>query len=273
MSARLGQMLVALLAVPAANAQEPECDERIGWWGRWRSGPRAHVCEIRELTLPASGALAVDASPNGGISVTGEDRTDLQVRAVLQAWGRDDAEAERIASAVTIRSDGALRADGPDNEGRSGWSVTFNVRAPRATDLTLETQNGAIAVADVRGELRLETQNGGIRLDGAAGNVRGRTTNGGIQATLAGATWEGAGLDLETTNGGVRLRIPEGYSARLETGTVNGGIDIDFPVTVQGRIGREFSTTLGDGGPLVRAETVNGQVRLSRGRDDLQRLP
>ena len=90
--------------------------------------------------------------------------------------------------------------------------------------------------------------------------------------TLTGDTWEGAGLDLRTTNGGVRLRIPEDYSARLETGTVNGGIDIDFPVTVQGRIGREFSTTLGDGGPLVRAETTNGGVRITRGRAGLTRI-
>ena len=103
--------------------------------------------------------------------------------------------------------------------------------------------------------------------------MRGRTTNGGVEAELTGDTWEGTGLDLETTNGGVRLRIPEDYSARLETGTVNGGIDIDFPVTVQGRIGREFSTTLGGGGPLLRAETTNGHVRISRGRGDLTRLP
>jgi hypothetical protein len=35
-------------------------------------------------------------------------------------------------------------------------------------------------------------------------------------------------------------------------------------VTVQGRLGRNVSTTLGDGGALVRAETVNGGVRVSR---------
>jgi hypothetical protein len=41
-------------------------------------------------------------------------------------------------------------------------------------------------------------------------------------------------------------------------------MNIDFPVTVQGRIGHELSTTLGDGGALVRAETTNGAVRISR---------
>jgi DUF4097 and DUF4098 domain-containing protein YvlB len=150
--------------------------------------------------------------------------------------------------------------------------VSFEVLAPREIDLALTTHNGAIAVADVSGTLAFETHNGGISLDGVAGNVRGRTTNGGVDARLTGDTWEGTGLDLETTNGGVRLRVPEDYSARLETSTVNGGVDVDFPVTVQGRIGRAISATLGDGGPLLRASTTNGHVRVSRRDTNLTRL-
>jgi hypothetical protein len=223
--------------------------------------------------MPAAGALSVDAGQNGSIRVTGESRRDVQVRASVHAWAYDEAEAARIARAVNVRSDGVLRAEGPDQRGRAGWSINYEVLAPRDIDLTLQTHNGSIAVAAVRGDLSFQAQNGGIRLDGVAGNVRGRTTNGGVEAELTGETWEGTGLDLETTNGGVRLRIPEDYSARLETGTVNGGIEIDYPVTVQGRLGREFSTTLGNGGPLIRAETTNGQVRISRGRGDLTRLP
>jgi len=271
MSARGYLALSALLGASAVHAQDKsECDEN--WWGFWRGGPAGRVCEVRELTLPASGGLTVDAGNNGSISVTGESRRDVQVRAVVQAWARDDAEAQRIATAVNVRSDGVLRAEGPSQEGRSGWSVSFKVVTPSEIDLSLETQNGSIAITDVRGDLSFKAQNGGITLDGVAGNVRGRTTNGGVEAELTGKKWDGTGLDLETTNGGVRLRIPEDYSARLETKTVNGGIDIDFPVTVTGRIGREISTTLGDGGALVRAETTNGGVRVSRGRGELTRL-
>jgi hypothetical protein len=265
----MGLGLAALLLASGVVAQErTECNDN--WWG-WR-GPNAHVCEVRTLTIPAGRALSVDAGQNGSIDVAGESRRDVQVRATVHAWASDEAEAERIASAVNVRSDGVVRAEGPDQRGRAGWSVSYEIVAPREIDLTLETHNGGIEVGAVRGELSLRAQNGGIRLDGVAGNVRGRTTNGGVEAELTGETWQGTGLDLETTNGAVRLRIPENYSARLETGTVNGGIDIDFPVTVQGRLGREFSTTLGRGGPLVRAETTNGQVRISRGRGDLTRL-
>jgi DUF4097 and DUF4098 domain-containing protein YvlB len=270
MSARWGLGFAALLVAFAGITQErTECDDK--WWG-WR-GPNAHVCEVRDLTVPAGGKLSVDAGANGSIRVAGENRRDVQVRATVHAWASDDAEAQRIASAVNVRSDGVLRAEGPEQRGRSGWNVNYEVTTPRDIDLDLETHNGSIAVARVRGDLAFKAQNGSLDLDGVAGNVRGRTTNGGVQAELTGDTWEGTGLDLETTNGAVRLRVPEDYSARLETGTVNGGIDIDFPVTVTGRIGREFSTTLGDGGPLVRAETTNGQVRISRGRGDLTRLP
>jgi DUF4097 and DUF4098 domain-containing protein YvlB len=82
---------------------------------------------------------------------------------------------------------------------------------------------------------------------------------------LAGDSWDGGGMDVETTNGGVTMTIPDGYSAELEVGTTNGGIDIDFPVTIQGRLGRrQLRTTLGDGGSTIRAVTTNGGVRVAR---------
>jgi hypothetical protein len=103
-----------------------------------------------------------------------------------------------------------------------------------------------------------------------AGDVRGRTTNGGVHVELDGRRWDGAGLDVQTTNGGVTLEVPADYSARLETGTVNGGLDLEFPVTVQGRIGRRLATTLGEGGPTVRAMTTNGGVRILRSENAIR---
>jgi len=61
----------------------------------------------------------------------------------------------------------------------------------------------------------------------------------------------------------VSLTIPRGYNARLETGTTNGGMRLDFPITVQGLIDKHIHTQLGSGGPLVRVITTNGGVRIS----------
>ena len=57
------------------------------------------------------------------------------------------------------------------------------------------------------------------------------------------------------------LLVAAPLSAR-ETGTVNGGMSIDFPVTIWGNIGRRITTTLGSGGPRIRAVTTNGAVRI-----------
>ena len=70
------------------------------------------------------------------------------------------------------------------------------------------------------------------------------------------------GLDAETQNGPLTLDVPDGYNAQLETGTINGPMDIGFPIMVQGRIGmggrRRITTTLGIGGAMIRAVTTNG---------------
>jgi DUF4097 and DUF4098 domain-containing protein YvlB len=98
----------------------------------------------------------------------------------------------------------------------------------------------------------------------ASGRVTGRTTNGGLDVRLDGSAWDGEGLDLETSNGGVNLVVPEDYNAELQTGTVNGGLNLDFPLTVQGRVNRRIEVTLGRGGAPIRAVTTNGGIRLRR---------
>ena len=118
----------------------------------------------------------------------------------------------------------------------------------------------------VSGTIRFETTNGGVRLTDLAGDVRGETRNGGLTVTLGGARWEGAGLDVETSNGGVTLAIPDNYNADLTTRTVNGGFRSDYPMTIQGELAprRGITTTLGSGGPPVSVRTTNGAVRISR---------
>jgi DUF4097 and DUF4098 domain-containing protein YvlB len=86
---------------------------------------------------------------------------------------------------------------------------------------------------------------------------------------LGGSQWDGEGLDVETSNGGVTLAIPEQYNAQLETRTVNGGFRFDYPLTLTGELTprRGISTTLGAGGAPVRVRTTNGGLRIERRSD------
>lgn len=233
---------------------------RDGDWSR----DSERVCEVREFSLSAS-QLRVDAGTNGGVDVQGESRGDVRVEARIQAHAGTLDRARALIDQVEVSVlDGRVSSDGPDTGRRESWSVSYRISVPHRTDLDLETHNGGISIADVDGQVRFEALNGGVHLSDLRGDVRGTTVNGGLHVNLAGSEWEGRGLDVTTTNGGVTLTVPEGYSADLETGTVNGGFDIDFPVTVTGRIGRELRAQLGDGGAPVRVRTTNGGVRIQR---------
>jgi hypothetical protein len=246
------------VVVPCLARSWDDCD---GWEEDHDWGSKGRYCETRQLTLPETGSIAVDAGHNGGIRVQGEDRNDIGLEARIQVWHRSEDKAREIAGEIQIQTDGnRIRAEGPSD----GWAVSYRLRVPRQTDLDLEAHNGGISIAEVTGQLRAETHNGGLSLTALAGDVQAETTNGGVHVELAGDSWEGEGLEVETRNGGVKLSIPEGYSAELETGTVNGSVNIDFPVTVQGQIGRNIETTLGDGGAPIRVKTKNGGVTISR---------
>ncbi len=216
---------------------------------------------------PAGGTLTVDPGRNGGVAVYGWDRDSIAVTAKIVAQGRTEEASQRMADGIRIEAAGrAIRADGPNTGYREHWSVSFEVYVPRHTDLALETDNGPLFVEDVSGTMDLRAQNGPVTLTGVSGDVTARVVNGPLSVHLSGTRWDGVGLDAEAHNGPVDLVIPERYNARLETGTVNGPMDLAFPLTVtmQGRMTHRIQSTLGSGGAPVRVVTTNGPLTIRR---------
>lgn len=233
-------------------------------WGGDNDGYRH--CEVRDAQMPA-GPLAVNAGRNGGIRVEGWDGNEIQVRAVVQARSRDEASARSLAAGVQVQaSGGQVSATGPDTEDDDWWSVSYRIRVPRQNDLKLNARNGGISVINVTGAITFDTVNGGVQLADLGGRVNGRTRNGGVKVALGGSQWDGEGLDVETSNGGVTIEVPEAYNAELETRTVNGGFRSEIPLTLTGELSprRGISTTLGAGGAPVRVRTTNGGVRIEQ---------
>lgn len=251
----------ALTAQSATDARWlAQCREH---WDDWR----VKHCEVRVVTLAARGTIGVDPGPNGAVAVEAWGRDSIEVHARVETHASTEDEALALARDLRIVTSGStISASGPTADHRQSWGVSFVIYAPRRSDLRLETHNGPIAVRDMTGRMTLEAYNGPVSLDGVGGDVHARTVNGPLDIVLTGKRWDGAGLDAETTNGPVHLAIPEGYGAELELGTVNGPMTVAFPltVTIQGRIGRRITTTLGAGGAPVRVVTTNGPVEIVR---------
>lgn len=267
-------LVVFLLAAASLHAQTPHwstsgCngdqgntqDNSWGWFHQER------VCEMRRTELPIiSGQLNVKGT-NGGIEVIGEDHNNISLEARVTAHASSKDEAEQIERQVKIITDGTIHDEGPRPSGwfsRNGYSVDYRLHVPRHLSAELHTENGGIEIKHVEGVLRAETTNGGLTLKGLAGDVHARTVNGGVQVELTGEGWHGAGLSARSINGGISVTAPDHYSAHLVAKTVNGGISIDFPETVQGSFKNQLDTNLGQGGPTIHLETVNGGVSISR---------
>src|SRR6185295_11688998 len=231
---------LALLVLPVSTLRAQESDDewlsncREGW-GYW--GSRARHCEIRETGMKATGrTLTIEPGMNGGVEIVGWSNSDsISITARIQVNARSNSDADAIARDIKIEaSGGTIRATGGSGPyGRhQNWSVSFLVMVPRHTDLQLSTQNGPLSVE------------------------------------LVGSRWEGTGLDAETQNGPASLRIPDNYNAKIEFGTVNGPMDVGFPmtVTISGRVKNRISTTLGTGGPPIRVVTTNGPMAVRRSR-------
>jgi len=236
----------------------------------WSSDNKVSLSQLREANVSAGGTLTVDGRQNGGISVRGEDRGDILIRACVQAWGSDENAAKALANDIHINTSGTVRAEGPSE---NGWSVSYQILAPRNTSVNLTAHNGGITITGIDANAQFETMNGGVFLSDDAGTFSGKTMNGGVFVKLSGQSWRGGGLDVTTTNGGVNIEMPQNYAAHVETGTVNGGFssniaglqpqrDDDRNNDYRRPRKTRISTDINGGGAPIKVITTNGGVHI-----------
>ncbi|MFC5865390.1 DUF4097 domain-containing protein [Acidicapsa dinghuensis] len=274
----LAYALPFLLAIPL-HAQSFTTDHCHGDEGNTSNnnffGGHDKACELRRATLPlVNGQISVSGK-NGGIEVIGEDRHDiaLEARVITQASSTDRAES--LQKEIKILTDGTIHAEGPAFSnglfgflGGTSWYVNYRLHVPRHLAAQLHSENGGIDISNVDGEIHAETTNGGLSLHNLAGKVHATTVNGGLDISLEGTQWQGEGLFAKSTNGGVSVKAPDGYSAHLIAATVNGGISVAFPITIHGSVSHHLDTQIGQGGPTIELETTNGGVSINRGEVD-----
>ena len=232
-------------------------------------GNKEKVCELRRTTLPLVNGQITVSGKNGGIEVIGEDRQNIALEARVVAQDSSTEQARSLLKEIKILTDGSIRAEGPSSGSffglfGSSWYVNFRLHVPRHLAAQLHSENGGIDISNIDGEISANTTNGGLTLRDLGGRVHATTVNGGVNVALNGTQWRGEGLFAKSTNGGVTVNAPDHYSAHLIAATVNGGISVAFPITIQGSIRNHIDTQIGQGGPTIQVETTNGGVSIDR---------
>ena len=244
--------LVAVMAAPAA-AQD------FRWTGKLGEGKSL---ELRGV--------------NGDIEATLASGSDIEVTAVKRS--RDDDPAEVKVEVVEHAGGVTICAVYPDRRGRNkcapgdGYkmntedndvSVHFTVRLPAGVKFEAGTVNGSVEADGLKSDIEAATVNGEIEVS-TTGLARGSTVNGSVRVVSGRADWTGE-WEFSTVNGNIDVTLPATASARVEAETVNGDLQTDFPLMVEGKFGpRSIRGTIGQGGRDLELSTVNGNIRLRK---------
>ncbi len=139
------------------------------------------------------------------------------------------------------------------------------------TDLQLARLNGELEISSsadlsadqVLGPMVLNTRNRNITLERVTGDLTITNRNGSIDLTQAPPL---GNVSIENRNGSVTLTLPTGASFVAQADTTNGDVQDDFSLTTGGSDGHPtLSGSVGQGGPLLRISTSQGDIALKRG--------
>jgi hypothetical protein len=254
----------------------------------------------RTLAFAAGGGRTLDVrNINGFIHVdaSSDSTVQLSIRKEIRAATREDlADAQRdvrldfadgaarVGAAVVDRS-GHVCGEEWNDRGprwdRVRYSVRydFTVRVPRGVALRLCTINGGdIIVNGTQGDFIVENVNGPVEMNKVAGSGRAHTVNGGVKVSFTANPKERS--SFKTVNGNVDVSFLDGLAAEFAMKTMNGGLFTDFdaqpmasPAAAAGerrngrfvyRANQYTRVRVGNGGPEIAFETLNGSVRARR---------
>ena len=232
----------------------------------------------------------------GSIDVVGGtgDQVQLVVNKTISAESKDrmDAAKKEVTLDITDQPDllklyvnGPFRCNCQNGEGGcvnwhgdSGYRVKmdFQLQVPRNIEVTLKTVNsGFVHVRGVTGNFSIHNVNGGIEIQDVAGSGVAKTVNGAVKVGFRENPRDKS--DFGTINGNVELSFVHGLSADFRFKTMNGNVYSDFdmtslpaePVSAENRGGKFIFRSdrftggrIGNGGPEIKAQNLNGDIRV-----------
>ena len=134
----------------------------------------------------------------------------------------------------------------------TGTGINGAIKAHSSSGTIELTQTAA-------GDVEASSSSGGLRLRGINGGVRASTSSGGlnIEGQMA-REWR-----LSSSSGRVTIDVPSTQGLQVDANSGSGGIDVDFPVTVSGTIGRHtLRGSVRGGGPLLHVRTSSGGISI-----------
>ena len=231
-------------------------------------GPRAEVREdwTRSYTIARTATFEI-RNTNGRIRVEAGSGDTIDVTATRTVRAPSEAQARTALADYTNTESVTPARVRLESHHRfmflinRSLSVDYLVRAPAWANITLKSTNGDIDVSGLGGLFRGDATNGRIAARSLEGSADVEATNGDIELEFVRLA-EG-GVRSSTTNGAITIIVPRDVKARVSARVTNGSISTsDLPLQASEQSRRRLEATIGGGGPAVRLESTNGEIRV-----------
>jgi DUF4097 and DUF4098 domain-containing protein YvlB len=209
------------------------------------------------VVLSAIGGDATVTCSNGAISVAGiEGAADLR-------GSFAKVSASKVKKGVKIVAQNAP-VSASDVGGAAFLKSSFGAAEAERIggDLTVENSNGAVKGSGIKGWANVRTSFGSVWLDDVAGKIDVDNSNGSIEVRAASAG-TCSPISLETSFGGIVVRLPESAGYTVDARTSFGRIKSDLPLTIAGSASTEvLNGRLGNGQCPLTLANSNGGIEL-----------
>jgi DUF4097 and DUF4098 domain-containing protein YvlB len=229
----------------------------------------AKVTEKFAQTYPldANGTIHIE-NVNGSVEIIAWDKDEVALEAEKTA--RDQEGLSRMHLEIESNN----RRLHVKTEYEKKWKfwetmnaqVHYKLKVPAGASLDqIEVVNSNITVTGIKGEVHLRAVNGSVEAQDLTGPGTFKTVNGTVRITYTRMPGSG-GISLKTVNGSCKLTLPADAAFDLDTDTVNGRVNCEFPITLESSGKRELRGAVNGGGTRVTLESVNGGLAVERAK-------
>ncbi len=230
-----------------------------------------------------SGGLLTLTNTNGFVEIESWNKNQVEIIAEIKVRGGSRSDQKDFIDKVEILIDKRgnridIESDYPRNRnGRNSFwnavrgsrrpqvTINYRIRVPLKIELDVETTNGSIEIMDIDGDIDTHSTNGNITTENIEGSISAKTTNGSIDAEMKKIN-EDLDMDFSTTNGSIKIYLPQDVDAEVEARTTNGRIYSDYKLDSNRRrkySRKHFRGQINAGGPLIRMRTTNGSIYIN----------
>lgn len=263
------------------------CSTRASYLRAAGSVPQSQGSFDKTLNVPGTIDLDV-ATGSGSIEIRQGSANRVEIHGRIYASNNWRFSSQDIQSAIRqLESNPPIEQSGQsirigrilDRDTEQHVSISYEIVAPAQSNIRAHTGSGSMNVEGMSGRVEAGTGSGSVTLRDIKGDLQARTGSGSIHATgvhsgLRMSTGSGeiqvegeqtAAWDLQTGSGRIDVRLPKTASFDLSAHTGSGGINVDFPLTVRGRIDsnrHEVTGKVGTGQYPLTARTGSGHIRI-----------